>query len=74
MLVLDYKSISFMRALKNRNDFYEPTYKVDYPSRVPRERAANLKGVRYDSNVKFFSVLRHLCTNHMQNFQQKVFN
>ena len=33
--------------LKNRNDFYDPTYEFDYPSHVPSERAANSKGVRY---------------------------
>jgi len=31
--------------LKNRNDFYDLTYRFDYPSRVPSERAANSKGV-----------------------------
>ena len=41
--------------LKNRNDFYDPTYQFDYPSHVPSERAANSKGVRY---VRF-SILKH---------------
>ena len=33
--------------LKNRNDFYDPTYEFDYPSHVPSKRAANSKGVCY---------------------------
>ena len=32
--------------LKNRNDFYDPTYEFDCPSHVPSERAVNSKGVR----------------------------
>ena len=32
--------------LKNRNDFYDPTYEFDYPSHVPSDMAANSKGVR----------------------------
>ena len=34
--------------------FYDPTYEFDYPSHVPSERAANLKGVCYDGTFKLF--------------------
>ena len=42
---------------RDRNDFYDPTYKFDYPSHVPSERAVNSKGVRY----ALFSFLKHSC-------------
>ena len=39
------RSVGGQEILKNRNDFYDPTYEFDYPSHVPSERAANSKGV-----------------------------
>ena len=47
----------YNKDTRDRNDFYDPTYKFDYPSHVPSERAVNSKGVRY----ALFSFLKHSC-------------